>query len=406
MKINASRVSALTLVTVIAALTLTTTAFAQFTITDLHNFGSVQNDGSSPMTPPIMDSAGNLFGVTTSGGAHSGGMAYELSPSATGWTYTDIYDFAGGPTGAAFPSGGLILDASGNLYGVTQSGGPDNHGVVYELSPSSSGWTQTILYSFTGNSFADTPRGLLLFDASGNLYGITNAYVGGGTVYELSPSSSGWTKQVLYTFTGGTDGANPQGNLLMDSAGRIYGGTQNGGSVTCGCGTIFRLTPSSGVWHFDLIYTFQGLQGGRFPNTLVFDSAGNIYGTAGAGGSHCKLFLGCGVVFKLTPPPSGGPWREKVLHAFANQLDGSAPSGAAFDSKGNLYGTSLSGATLNEGVVWELTPTTTGPWKFTQVVAFGKVNDGYWPYSGVTVDSKANLYGTCYYGTVFEISPQ
>jgi uncharacterized repeat protein (TIGR03803 family) len=381
---------------------LTTTAFAQFTITDLHNFGSVQNDGSYPQSAPIMDSAGNLYGVTTLGGAHSDGMAYELSPSATGWTYTDIYDF--GPTGA--PSGGLILDASGNLYGVTHNGGTDGLGVVYELSPSSSGWTQTVLYSFTGNSFADGPRGTLLFDASGNLYGFTNPYGYGGTVYELSPSSSGWTKQVLYTFTDGTDGANPQGNLLMDSAGRIYGGTDAGGSVTCSCGTIFRLTPSSGVWHFDLLYTFQGLQGGRYPNALVFDSADNIYGTASGGGSHCKLTFGCGVVFKLTPPPSGGPWREKVLHAFANQLDGSGPSGAAFDAKGNLYGTSLSGATLNDGVVWELTPTTTGPWKFTQVVAFGKENDGYNPYSGVMVDSKANLYGTCYFSSVFEISPQ
>lgn len=402
---NSSRLFALTLAAF--AFTVSPTAFAQFTITDLHTFGL--GDGSYPQTAPVMDSAGNLYGVTTLGGAHSGGMAYELSPSATGWTYTDIYDFVGGPTGAASPSGGLILDASGNLYGVTQSGGPDDKGVVYELSPGPLGWTQTILYSFTGNSFADSPRGLLLFDASGNLYGITNAYKGAGTVYELSPSSSGWTKQVLYTFTGGTDGANPQGNLLMDSAGRIYGGAQDGGSVTCGCGTIFRLTPSSGVWHFEVLYTFQGAQGGRFPNTLVFDSAGNIYGTAGAGGSygsHCKFLLGCGVVFKLTPPPSGGPWRERVLHAFANQLDGNGPFGAAFDSKGNLYGTSLSGATLDEGVVWELTPTTTGPWKFTQVVAFGKVSVGYWSYSGVIVDSKANLYGTCYTGSVFEISPQ
>jgi uncharacterized repeat protein (TIGR03803 family) len=165
---NASRVSILALAAVIACFTFTTTVFAQFTITDLHNFNG-SFDGSYPESAPIMDSAGNLYGVTTEGGAHNGGMAYELSPSSTGWIYTHIYDFTSGGTGAAAPSGGLIFDASGNLYGVSQNGGTGNLGVVYELSHSSSGWTQTVLYSFTGSSTAERPRGTT------------------GSVFEISP---------------------------------------------------------------------------------------------------------------------------------------------------------------------------------------------------------------------------
>jgi uncharacterized repeat protein (TIGR03803 family) len=403
---------------VAVALTFTASALAQFTITDLHNFGSTQTDGTIPESAPVLDSAGNLYGVAPLGGANGKGMAYELSPSSTGWTFTDIYDFTNTTTSVASPASSLILDTEGNLYGVSQYGGADGLGAVYELSPSSSGWTQTLLYSFAGGSDGASPSGSLIFDASGNLYGTT--FEGGsgsdGTVFELAPSSSGWTETVLHTFTGGADGRGPGGNLLLDPTGRIYGAALLGGTVnsSCseGCGTIFRLANSSGTWRFTRLFDFQGTTGGSAPTAIVFDAAGNIYGTAYAGGAVCSG-SGCGVVFKLSPSTSGGPWKEKILHAFTKQADGSGPYGIAFDFKGNLYGTTFGGASQNEGAVWELSPTTTGPWKFTQVYAFGKGTSGYEPDAGVIVDSKGNLYGTCSggstaeteWGTLFEFSP-
>ena len=410
-----SRVFTLAFAAILTTLAFTASAFAQFTITDLHNFGST-GDGIDPEVAPVMDSAGNLFGVTPLGGAHGDGVAYELSPSSTGWTYTNLYDFAGGTTGANLPNGSLIFDASGNLYGVSQFAGANNKGTVYELSPSSSGWTLTVLYSFAGGTTdGQAPSGSLLFDTAGNLYGTTTqgGANGSGTVFELSPSSSGWTEQVIYSFTGGADGANPSGNLLIDSAGRIYGTATLGGTIVSqacpfGCGTIFRLTNASGTWRFARLFNFQGKTGGSAPLAIAFDSAGNIYGSANAGGSGCTTNLGCGTIFKLTPPASGGPWKEKVLHAFNGQ-EGEYPTGVAFDSKGNLYGTCFGGASQNEGNVWELTPTTSGPWTFTSLFVFGKASDGYEPNSGVIVDSKGNLYGTNSQGnsggTVFELSP-
>src|ERR1035438_9480724 len=158
---------------VAVALTFTASALAQFTITDLHNFGSTQTDGTIPESAPVLDSAGNLYGVAPLGGANGKGMAYELSPSSPGWTFPDIYDFTNTTTSVASPASSLILDTEGNLYGVSQYGGADGLGAVYELSPSSSGWTQTLLYSFAGGSDGASPSGSLIFDASGNLYGTT-----------------------------------------------------------------------------------------------------------------------------------------------------------------------------------------------------------------------------------------
>jgi uncharacterized repeat protein (TIGR03803 family) len=192
--------------------------------------------------------------------------------------------------------------------------------------------------------------------------------------------------------------------LLIDSTGRIYGATSGGGLSNCsnGCGTIFRLTNSSGTWRLARLFDFQGAVGGWAPGNIVFDAAGNIYGTAILGGPG--VF---GVVFKLSPTASGGPWKEKVLHAFTGQQDGDEPSGIVFDFKGNLYGTCVQGAKSNEGVVWELSPTTSGPWTFTQIFAFGKGTIGYAPSTGVIVDTSGNLYGvtTNGPGTAFELSP-
>jgi uncharacterized repeat protein (TIGR03803 family) len=412
MKNNLSRIPILALAAIV--FTFGTFASAQYTLTDLHNFGS-ENDGVSAEAAPVIDSSGNLFGVTAFGGTIGGGMAYELSPSSTGWTYAALYNFPlTRSTDASGPNGSLILDTQGNLYGVSHFGGTSNRGTVFEISPSFTGWTESVLYSFAGStSDGEEPSGSLIFDSSGNLYGTTP--LGGahdsGTVFELTPSSSGWTEQIIYSFTGKSDGAGPGGNLLIDSTGRIYGMAALGGAVNSQCcGTIFRLTNASGSWRFDLIFNFRGNTGGSAPDAIVFDSAGNIYGTADFGGTGCTTTIGCGVVFKLTPSASGGPWKEKILHAF-NKQEGEYPSGAAFDFKGNLYGTCSGGASLNEGNVWELTPTASGPWIFTSLFVFGEASDGYEDNSGVIVDPKGNLYGGTTNGgaigggTIFELSP-
>jgi uncharacterized repeat protein (TIGR03803 family) len=407
------------------ALTLTTAASAQYTETTLYNFGAMTGDPTDPSTGLIRDAAGNLYGSSNLGGV-ADGAAYELSSSSGGsWTETILYSFPIDGTSGYQPSGSLTMDSSGNLYGVTQMGGTHNKGAVYELSHGSSGWTESVIYSFAGNPDGEAPSGSMIFDADGNLYGTSfrggggtnaNCFDGCGTVFELSPSSSGWTEKILYGFSGGADGLGPGGNLLFDTAGALYGSAAEGGSVVgagcfAGCGTIFRLTSISGTWRFARLFDFQGPTGGAAPLAIAFDSAENLYGAASAGGRGCAGNLGCGVVFKLTRQTTPGPWKETVLHAFTGKHDGQGPSGVALDSAGNIFGAADFGGSGNIGTVWELTPTSHGPWTFTQLYEFGTGANGGIPNSGVILDPSGNLYGTTQQygqydrGTVFELSP-
>ena len=202
------------------------------------------------------------------------------------------------------PRGDLIFDQAGNIYGTTYRGGGDNCGVIYELTPSGGGWEETVLYSAQGgapcgvstpssglspkamlhsaqrNGDGSDPVGGVVFDRSGNLYGVfeVDGPYGGGAVYELSPTGSGWTEQILYGFTGGSDGYSPLAGLTIDSAGNLYGSASAGGSG--GCGTVFELTSGSGGWTFNTIYSFPGAPGGCSPQIkLTIDAAGNLYGT-------------------------------------------------------------------------------------------------------------------------------
>src|ERR1700722_18430319 len=404
---------------------LATLASAQYTETTIYNFGAIANDTNSPSVGLIRDAAGNLYGTSNLGGTLQG-TAFELSFSGGSWTETILHNFGSVSGDGVQASGGLLMDSRGNLYGVTQAGGANNQGTVYELSPSSSGWTETILYSFAGNPDVREPNGSLIFDAAGNLYGTSfeggggtnaNCFDGCGTVFELSPSSSGWTEKIIYAFTGGADGMSPGGNLLFDSAGALYGSAAFGGTVVgagCfeGCGTVFRLTPASGTWRFARLFNFQGPVGGAAPLWLVFDAAQNIYGVASAGGSGCPGNLGCGTIFELTRQTSPGPWKETVLHSFTELHDGGEPgAGLVFDSSGNLFGSAVFGGNGNLGTVWELSPTAHGPWKLTQLYSFGDGTTGSRPNSGVIIDPSGNLYGTTQQGgqfdrgTVFELSP-
>ncbi len=276
-------------------------------------------------------------------------------------------------TDGAYTFAGLIFDAAGNLYGTTVGGGTyaycsDGYGcgTVFELTPTAGGgWTEQVLYNFGNGTDGVNPYDGLIFDAAGKLYGTTpnGGTYGYGTVFELTPTESGgWTETVLHSFcsqTDCTDGEAPQAGLIFDTLGNLYGSTTAGGTYTSncnyGCGTVFELTPTGGgAWTEQVLHSFGNGTDGYYPFAgLIFDAAGNLYGTTWAGGTY-----GWGTVFELTP--TGGGWTETVLHSFNdNGTDGILPeAGLIFDAIGNLYGTTPSGGAEGEygGTVFELTP--------------------------------------------------
>jgi uncharacterized repeat protein (TIGR03803 family) len=270
----------------------------------------------------------------------------------------------------------------------------------------------TVLHSFSNNGTDGiVPDGGVIFDAAGNLYGTT--WAGGtysaGTVYELTPAGGGgWTEQVLHSFGNGTDGAFLAAGLIFDTAGNLYGTTAGGGTYSDG--TVFELTPTAGGgWTEKVLYSFNGngTDGYAPYSGLVFDAAGNLYGTAYYGGTYSR-----GTVFELTPQ-AGGTWTEQVLHSFGNGTDASAPfAGLTFDTAGNLYGTTEVGGTFNYGAVFELTPAAGGTWTEKVVYSFANNGtDGTVPKAGVIFDGAGNLYGTTSQGgtynlgALFELTP-
>ncbi|MGA9355104.1 MAG: choice-of-anchor tandem repeat GloVer-containing protein, partial [Terriglobales bacterium] len=232
-----------------------------------------------------------------------------------------LHRFGKGSDGA-YPYAGLIFDTSGNLYGTTFFGGAQEAGTVFELAPKAKGgWTEKVLYSFGGGTDGANPYASVVFDAADNLYGTT--YQGGdytsGTVFELTPNGSGgWTEKVLHSFGNGTDGADPYASLIFDTFGNLYGTTYQGGVY--GLGTVFELTPKRGGWREKVVHSFgAGTDGANPYASLVFDAAGNLYGTTYQGGVYSS-----GTAFELTPKGGGG-WREKILYSFGNVPDGADP---------------------------------------------------------------------------------
>jgi uncharacterized repeat protein (TIGR03803 family) len=257
-------------------------------------------DGESPYyVDPVFDAAGNLYGTTYQGGSQDGGSVFQLANSGGGWKETILYSFAG--SDGLYPESGVILDAAGNVYGTTSSGGMYGNGSVYKLTPSGGGWTLTTLYDFpNASNDGSNPIAPLLLDSAGNLYGTASAAgpAGFGTVFELSPSGGGWTYTVLYSFP--ADGY-PQGNLVMDSAGSLYGVAGGCGSYKDGC--VWKLTRSGNGWSFTDLYNFTGRGDGSFPvGGPAFDTKGDLYGTTLYGGLQSAAYPhGCGVEWELTP---------------------------------------------------------------------------------------------------------
>jgi uncharacterized repeat protein (TIGR03803 family) len=316
-----------------------------------------------------MDSSGNLYGTTSQGGAYYAGTAFELLPTADGnWTQTVLHEFGSSTADGILPSSGLIFDASGNLDGTTSIGGTYNTGTVFRLSPQGGGgWTETILHTF-GYKDGERPYGDVIFDAAGNLYGTTAAggYQGQGTVFELEPAAGGgWTEKILHSFNRGHghDGTYPTYGVIFDTAGNLYGATTYGGAYggTNGGGTVFELTRTAGGWTEKVLHSFGGMDGYQPYGGVIFDAAGNLYGTTaygGKGGEKCNNGVGangCGTLFELTPQPDG-TWTETVLHFFGQGKDVSDPYGSLiFDASGNLYGTGGGGA-YGWGAVFEFKP--------------------------------------------------
>jgi uncharacterized repeat protein (TIGR03803 family) len=339
-----------------------------------------------------------------------------------------VYTFPGAPNGYS-PTSALISDVAGNLYGTTYTGGnglcifsggaQPGCGTVFELSPTSTGYSESVIYSFEGGTDGMLPYAGLVMDAAGNLYGATeiggnNTYEENGEIFELSPprgSGGSWTFSTLSYFASpSTQGAVPVGPLIFDRLGNLYGTTEIGGASNDG--TVFELSPpaiAGGAWTETVLHSFSGTDGILPGAGLSIDAGGNLYGTTYWGGNMADCNgSGCGVVFKLLPG-TGGVWSELVLHRFT-ETDGAYPLGALTFKNGNYYGTTSTGIHY-AGYVFQLSPGHGGPWIFNNIYGFGVGDDGGAPYSGVIADRVGNLYGTTYgggtyfYGTAYKLTP-
>jgi uncharacterized repeat protein (TIGR03803 family) len=333
---------------------------------------------------------------------------FSLGSSASAApTFKLLYEFVGSESGFQ-PSSGVISDASGNLYGELTEW-DYNTGMVYKLSPNPDGtWTENVLYEFTGGADGATPEGGLIFDAAGNLYGTANHAFGfdPGVVFKLTRNRDGtWTESVIYSFTGGEDGSFPNGGVIFDPAGNLYGTARYGGNLACqgaepGCGVVFKLVPNpDGSWTHSVLHSFTGGADGANPQAgLIFDQSGNLYGTTAFGGVfNCVDGQGCGTVFKLAPQPDGS-WMPSVILVFPGFEGGGEPvSPVILDAAGNLYGTTTRGGSSQNGIVFQLERNLDGSWTENVLHQFSGHKDGGSPEQGLTIDASGNFYGTTSY---------
>ncbi len=393
------------------------------TYTVLHAFTGGA-DGGAPYGGLTMDAAGNLYGTTFGAFQRCGnqcGTVFKMKNTGQGWVLTPLYKFTGGVDGAN-PYAGVVFGPDGALYGTTEFGGvscrsddfnESGCGNVFRLAPppktcysTHCPWGETLLYSFTGD-FTDGafPTGQVAFDQAGNIYGTTIS--GGdfaecpiaagwcGALFKLTHSNGGWTETVPHIFTGGPDGANPIAGLTPDTAGNCYGVAADGGGSSNG--TIFELTPSGENTLYTLSSNASDPEG-----DLIFDPAGNIYGTT-AGGAN-----GGAAVFEMTL--SDG-WNFTRLYNLGGSLDEDGPrSGVIRDGAGNLYGTAVDLGSNGVGLVFKLTPSD-GGWTYTVLHEFATGEGGDFPIGGRVLDAQGNLYGTAEgggaygWGVVWEITP-
>jgi len=417
------------------------TAFSAVNENVLYSFQGPPNDGFNPLGRLVTDQFGNLYGTTWQGEncLETCGTVFQVTPPSKpggAWTERLLYQFTGAADAdGSGPNGGMIWGYKGNLYGTTMYGGngpctilgsPAGCGVVYAMTPPAQKdgtWTESVIYSFQGGA-ADgyVPNGELVSDAQGNLYGVT--FFGGGygvcdvfypycgTVFELSPPTEEggeWTEKVLYSFHDLADGAMPNGALVLDSSGAIYGTTPIGGYLGCtngeglvGCGVVYKLTPnnSGGQWTQTILYTFPAKgSGGQGPFAgMIFDRAGNLYGTTDGGGLGLEP---AGTVFELSPPQGGGQtWSHTRLASFTYKMGGFPMSGLVFDNEGNLYGTTSADGHYGGGSAFKLNPPSLpgGKWLLDTIYNFKGAPDAG-PSSGTLILVKGRLLGVALGGT-------
>jgi len=391
------------------------------TLTVLHNF-TAGADGGNSIAGLTMDSAGNFYGTTCGAPCQSSrnnaGTVFRLSKKGSAWFFTTLYEFRGGSDGAA-PEARVIIGPDGALYGTTINGGASGCGTVFSLKPAlhappnaTGRWTESVLYSFTCGSDGANPEAEVVFDRPGNLYG-TTLYGGHdfGVVFELTPSASGWRETVLHTFTGGDDGGRPAASLVFDSVGNLYGTTSYGGAYSgcqdgSTCGTVFELSPSPSGWNETVLHNFTGEQDGGNPlGGVTFGRDGYLYGTTSWGGANG------GTVFSINDPRVGsyyfygngdyfpGPW--------ASLTSGGSYSDAEF------FGTTYTDGLTGYGSVFDIAVAYACGWTWYTAWErdFTGGSDGAYPLGSVILDANGNVFGTTYqggaygYGVVFEITP-
>jgi uncharacterized repeat protein (TIGR03803 family) len=373
---------------------------AAWKVSSLHDF-EAGADGASPFAGVVMDASGNLYGTTYEGGESNYGTVFMLSPPkdvAGKWVESVLHSFSS--SDGHYPMAGVTLDAAGNLYGTTYQGGSYGAGTVFKLTPPSSGqavWTETILHDFSNGADGGGPLAGVVLDPVGSVYGTAVAGGTGGLVFKLFPprtSQSSWTESVIHYFGGRHNGEYAHSGLTLDPSGNLYGTTA--GETKFGNGTVFKLTPPTAYshrWVEEVLHVFRSARDGAGPESdLLLDHTGHLYGTTHSGGRG-----GFGTVFEITPPTAGkGVWTETILSNFYGKQGGGGPNGVALDSNGYLYGTTEGfGTTASGGTVFVLAPPITGAtaWKRTSVHIFEGPN-GYNPFGILLRDSSGSLYGT------------
>lgn len=356
-------------------------------------------DGASP-TSRLTFQNGNLYGTTKTGGAYGNGSVFQLSPAGNGkWTETLLYSFC--PASPSCTDGQnptysyVIFDKAGNMYGTAYAGGSSGNGVVFKLSQSGNTWTETVLYSFANSPDGANPINGLIMDPAGNLFGTTyagGAAGGNGTVFEMSQSAGVWSEQPLFAINSIGSG------LIMDSAGNIYGTTFS---------SAFELVSNGkGGFNFAPIFTFNPAnaktQGSNPMGTLAFDGAGNLWGTTITGGAN-----NFGVLYRLVKGTKG--WTQNVLGSFSAHTGENPYAGVVFDKAGNIFGTTSSAGFYGGGTVYELVKS--GNTYTPRIVFSFNGEDGGEPLASVIVDNAGYLYGTTVIGgttgngAVFEVNP-
>jgi uncharacterized repeat protein (TIGR03803 family) len=354
-----------------------------------------------------------IFGTSRRAATAALAMVLALTvvptPAAHAQTFTVLHNFTNGQDGA-FPFAGLTIKA-GNLYGTAFDGGLGD-GTVFELTPKRPGWRFHPLYSFPANeSGGAEPQARVIVGPNGTLYGTTRGggNNAGGVVFNLKhhqpqpadPLSAPWTETVLYNFPEYHGDASPPGtgDVVFDQAGNLYGTTTEGGSDVLGA--VYELTPSGTE---SVLHSFAGGSDGSYPYSgVIFDGSGNLYGTTSEGGDGA-CGGGCGTVYKMTP--SGSGWTERPIYSFTGESDGARPYGGLIFHKGNLYGTTFVGGKGLGGTVFKLTPNSDGSWKFHLLYSFAG-NAG--PDGSLTM-YEDTLYGITgqndpwVYGEVFELT--